>query len=74
MLGSRKVALAMLVGLASLAGTANADDWGRFYHYPYSYYPVNYRATYRSGDFNNQYGIPQHPQYMRSQPYYRRDL
>lgn len=36
----------------------NVEDWNRFYHYPYVYYPQNYWSAdyYRSsGDIYNRY-------------------
>lgn len=64
---------ALVAGLM-MAGSAAAEDWGRFYHYPYSYYPLNFRAPYRSADFDTRLGYPHHPQYMAFPPYYRKDL
>jgi hypothetical protein len=34
------------------AGTYTTQDWNRFYHYPYVYYPQNYWGSeyYRSAD------------------------
>lgn len=34
------------------SGTYNSADWDRFYHYPYVYYPQNYKGSeyYRSAD------------------------
>ncbi|QDT50654.1 hypothetical protein Pan258_47330 [Symmachiella dynata] len=32
------------------AGVGQPNDWGRFYHYPYVYYPRNYSAHMRSYD------------------------
>ena len=57
-----------------VANVANATDWGRFYHYPYSYFPQNYRKPFRSQDFSTPYGYPAYPQYMAFPPYYRTDL
>lgn len=40
------------------ARTYNAQDWQRFYHYPYVYYPHNYYSPdyYKSGqDMYNRY-------------------
>lgn len=63
------VALLLVVG-----GGAQANDWGRFYHYPYSYFPSNYRRPFRSSDFDLKYGYPMYPAYMAFPPYYRTDL
>ena len=60
--------------LAGSAGIAQANDWGRFYHYPYSYFPFNFRKPFRSSDFDMQRGYPMYPQYMCFPPYYRTDL
>ena len=32
------------------AGVGQPYDWGRFYHYPYVYYPQNYSAHMRTFD------------------------
>ena len=60
--------------VAGAASTASATDWGRFYHYPYSYYPQNYRRPFSSHDFDTKYGYPMYPQYMAFPPYVRTDL
>jgi hypothetical protein len=73
----RKTLLALALGAIAFlgnAGTASANDWGRFYHYPYSYMPFNYRKPFDSKDFDTQYGYPAYPQYMSFPPYYRKDL
>jgi hypothetical protein len=57
-----------------LTASAAAEDWGRFYHYPYSYFPVDYRRSFRSADFNGPYGYPAYPMYMAFPPYFRKDL
>lgn len=56
------------------AGSAAAEDWGRYYHYPYSYFPQNYTRPFRSKDFNGTYGYPMYPAMMAFPPYFRRDL
>lgn len=66
-------ALAALVIVGS-AQPAQCEDWGRFYHYPYSYTPFNYRRPYRSADMDMRYGYPMHPMYQAFPPYFRRDL
>lgn len=66
--------MAVLVVLAWAASVASAEDWGRYYHYPYSYYPQNYLRPFRSQDFNGKYGYPMYPAYMAFPPYFRRDL
>jgi hypothetical protein len=68
--------LALAAGVMFLmdVAPAQATDWGRFYHYPYSYFPVNYRKPFRSQDFDGRYGYPQYPMYMAFPPYYRKDL
>jgi hypothetical protein len=72
----RKLFLAFASVLALAAGpiTAKAEDWGRFYHYPYSFFPQNYRRPFESRDFDLQYGYPHYPQYMAFPPYFRKDL
>jgi hypothetical protein len=70
----RTMTAALVLGALATAGAAQANDWGRFYHYPYSPYPVQYRQPFRSADFNGQYGYPAYPQYMAFPPYYRKDL
>jgi hypothetical protein len=70
---TRKLLAAALAFVA--AGAASANDWGRFYHYPYSYTPFNYRKPFDSRDFDvSRYGYPMYPQYMAFPPYYRTDL
>jgi hypothetical protein len=71
-----RIGLFLWVAMVSLtgAGPASATDWGRFYHYPYSYFPQNYRRPYRSQDFNTPHGYPMHPTYMAFPPYFRSDL
>lgn len=61
------------VGLGT-TGKAGATEWGRFYHYPYSYFPQNYQKPFRSSDFDTRYGYPMYPMYMAFPPYYRKDL
>lgn len=69
----RKFILA--VGAVTLmAGAAQAEDWGRFYHYPYSYFPANYRKPFTSKDADMRYGYPMYPQYQAMPPYFRKDL
>lgn len=76
----QRISKGMLALLASivimgLADGAQAEDWGRFYHYPYSYYPVNFRQPFRSRDFDtSRTGYPAYPAYMGFPPYYRKDL
>lgn len=65
--------LAMIMMMGSV-NVASAEDWGRFYHYPYSYFPQNYRRPYRSQDFDTRHGYPSHPAYMAFPPYFRTDL
>ena len=65
--------LAALVVLGSVS-SAKATEWGRFYHYPYSNFPVNYRQPFRSSDFDTRNGYPMYPQYMAMPPYFRNDL
>lgn len=38
--------------LASAAGEGQPTDWGRFYYYPYVYYPHNFQAPQ---EFNHLY-------------------
>ena len=68
--------MAVVVGATFFGGVvpAGATDWGRFYHYPYSYFPQNYRRPFRSRDFDTKYGYPQYPMYMAFPPYFRKDL
>jgi hypothetical protein len=66
------VAAGLMMGIGS--DVAQATDWGRFYHYPYSYYPQNYRRPFRSKDFDTRFGYPFYPQYMAFPPYFRKDL
>jgi hypothetical protein len=66
--------LLTLAVLAMTAGSAAAEDWGRYYHYPYSYLPQSYLRPYRSKDFNGPFGYPAHPMYMAFPPYFRQDL
>jgi hypothetical protein len=72
----RRLVVALTLGAMVLtaAPQARAEDWGRFYHYPYSYFPVNYRKPFESADFDLKYGYPQYPMYMAFPPYYRKDL
>jgi hypothetical protein len=66
---------ALVVGMImGFAGGAAAEDWGRFYHYPYSYTPFSYRKPFRSQDFQTPYGYPMYPSYMAFPPYFRTDL
>lgn len=76
MVSFRRIMAGALVAAAMLgaANTGCAEDWGRFYHYPYSYTPFNYRRPYRSADFDTRYGYPMHPMYMSFPPYFRTDL
>lgn len=74
MSGWKKLWMVVAVVVGSVASEAKANDWGRFYHYPYSYFPVNYRRPFRSQDFDMRYGYPMYPQYMAFPPYYRKDL
>ena len=70
-----RMAIIAALAVAGLAGSAAADDWGRFYHYPYSYTPYNYRKPFDSKDFDTtKNGYPAYPQYMAFPPYYRKDL
>ena len=66
--------LALGIAFLGLAAPAQATDWGRFYHYPYSYFPQNFRKPFRSQDFDTRYGYPMYPAYMAFPPYYRKDL
>ena len=73
----RRMILALVVGgmaVAAVPSNASAEDWGRFYHYPYSYFPYNYRKPFGSKDFDLKYGYPMYPMYMSFPPYYRKDL
>jgi hypothetical protein len=72
----RKLVVALALGAMSFAEVpaAKAEDWGRFYHYPYSYFPFNYRKPFASEDFDLRYGYPMYPQYMAHPPYFRKDL
>jgi hypothetical protein len=72
----RQTVIALTLGALALAAAPNASaqDWGRFYHYPYSYFPVNYRKPFASQDFDMQYGYPRYPMYMAFPPYFRKDL
>ena len=70
-----RAAFVVALAFAGLASQAAADDWGRFYHYPYSYMPYNYRKPFDSKDFDtSRTGYPAYPQYMSFPPYYRTDL
>jgi hypothetical protein len=60
----RRALLAMLlVGAAVLvagqsaqaAGEGQPSDWGRFYNYPYVYYPHNYYAPREYNSLYNRY-------------------
>lgn len=64
-------------------GAQSANNWDRFYHYPYVYYPQNYRSKdyYRSAD-SLYYRYPQemrvpvynrkwHNFYPTARPYHR---
>jgi hypothetical protein len=66
--------LALLLGLVAIPDTTRAADWGRFYHYPYSYFPHVYRRPFASRDFDTPHGYPMYPAYMAFPPYFRRDL
>ena len=72
----RKWISAIVVGvvMATSVGAVQAGDWGRFYHYPYSSFPINYRKPFRSADFDTRRGYPQYPMYMAFPPYFRTDL
>lgn len=76
MLNMKRWLLAAIAGVILLGSTstAQANDWGRFYHYPYSYFPQNYLKPFRSSDFDTRNGYPMYPMYMAFPPYYRRDL
>lgn len=69
----RNLSLAVLA-MAAFAGSAKAEDWGRFYHYPHSYFPINYRKPFKSSDYDTRYGYPMYPQYQAMPPYFRKDL
>lgn len=73
MLRLKRWIVALVAGMA-LAGSAEAAEWGRFYHYPYSYFPQNYRRPFRSRDFDTRNGYPMYPAYMAFPPYFRKDL
>ncbi len=50
------------------AGQGQPTDWGRFYHYPYVYYPQNFQNTQQ--EYNSlYYRYPAH----RRIPVYRQD-
>ncbi len=66
------VCAVLLAGV--LAGSADANEWGRFYHYPYSYYPQNFRPSFESDDYAMPYGYPAYPQRLAFPPYFRTDL
>lgn len=66
----RMAGLALLL----LASSAQANDWGRFYHYPYSYFPQNYLKPFRSQDYMTPYGYPMYPAVHAFPPYFRKDL
>ncbi|QDU60154.1 hypothetical protein Pan216_09910 [Planctomycetes bacterium Pan216] len=72
----RKAFLVLAAGMLmfSSVGAAQATEWGRFYHYPYSYFPVNYRKPFNSRDAYMPYGYPMYPQYQAFPPYFRKDL
>lgn len=70
----RKVLLGLVTAVCALEGTCNAADWGRFYHYPYSYFPHVYRRPFASRDFDTPHGYPMYPAYMAFPPYFRKDL
>ena len=85
----RRMLLGMLVGVSLLtavgtsqtqaAGVGQPYDWGRFYYYPYVYYPHNFSAPV---EFDNlYYRYPQERQipvyntgwynpYMKPHPYH----
>ena len=53
---------------ANAAGRGQPSDWDRFYHYPYVYYPHNFRTTPESYDhMYYRYGVE------RRIPVYNRD-
>ena len=56
--------------LGGPASTAKAVDWDLFYHYPYVYYPQNYRSPY-----GMQGSDPLYHRYSPDQqiPVYRKD-
>lgn len=69
------LAMATCLVLGVAASEVSATDWSRFYHYPYSYFPQNYRAPYQSADFDTgTQGYPSYPANMAFPPYYRTDL
>lgn len=72
--GTRTFGLWAMLGILMASAGAQATDWGRFYHYPYSYFPGNYRQPFRSQDFDTRYGYPMYPAYMAFPPYFRTDL
>ncbi|MGL4463570.1 MAG: hypothetical protein ACRC1K_15570 [Planctomycetia bacterium] len=57
-----------------LAGSASAEDWGRYYHYPYSYFPQNFRQSLNHAETPMPYGYPMYPQYQAFPAYFRKDL
>lgn len=66
--------IGVVVSMVAQTNSAQATEWGRFYHYPYSYFPQNYLKPFRSSDFDTPYGYPMYPMYMAFPPYYRKDL
>jgi len=56
--GLAVVCLAVLgtVGSAEAAGEGQPSDWGRFYHYPYVYYPHNYQQPQQYNHMYYRYG------------------
>ena len=66
--------LAAALALGAFAGDADAQEWGRFYHYPHSYFPQNFRESFESSDFPTPYGYPAYPQRYAFPPFFRKDL
>jgi hypothetical protein len=44
---------------AQAAGEGQPTDWGRFYYYPYVYYPHNFQAPQQFNHMYHRYAPPQ---------------
>ena len=65
---------------ADAAGRGQPYDWGRFYYYPYVYYPHNFHAPQQYDNLYYRYPVERripvytadwHNFYLMKQPYYR---
>lgn len=61
-------------------GRGQPSDWGRFYHYPYVYYPQNFQRPMQYDDMYYRYPIERripvynkmwYNPYMEAMPYYK---